>query len=554
MNANQPGKTERVHSMNPLIQFKPTIPRNSTYGLPRKEQLPRTQALRMTRAFLLISLVSACFALPPAAQAVIPAPDGGYPGGNTAEGEAALFSLTTGTSNTAIGNNALFLDTTGSLNTATGANALVNNTTGSRNTGTGFNALAFNEIGSDNTATGFDALSGNGNTGSNNTADGSHALVNNSTGDDNTAIGFQALGSNTTGSLNTANGVNALFNNTAGGNNTANGVAALFNNTTGSNNTATGVDALASNGSGGNNTANGFNALFSNTTGVNNTANGEAALQNNATGKNNTADGLQALNNNTTGINNAGSGVNALFSNTTGNFNVAVGVNSLLRNTTGSSNIALGFNAGNNLTIGNNNIDIGNAGIAAEANTVRVGTQGTQRRTFIAGISGTAVTGSPVVVNASGQLGVAASSERFKDEIKPMNKASEAVLALQPVTFRYKKNIDPDRVPQFGLVAEEVEKVNPNLVVRDKAGKPYTVRYEAVNAMLLNEFLKEHRAVQELKSTVAKREAIIAKQQKGFESKIADQQKQIDALAGGLQKVSAQLEASKPAPQVVGNP
>ena len=544
MNANQPGKTERVHSMNPLIQFKPTIP---PYGLPRKEQLPRTQALRMTRAFLLISLVSACFALPPAAQAVIPAPDGGYPGGNTAEGEAALFSLTTGTSNTAIGNNALFLDTTGSLNTATGANALVNNTTGSRNTGTGFNALAFNEIGSDNTATGFDALSGNGNTGSNNTADGSHALVNNSTGDDNTAIGFQALGSNTTGSLNTANSV-----------------AALFNNTTGSNNTATGVDALASNGSGGNNTANGFNALFSHTTGVNNTANGEAALQNNATGKNNTADGLQALNNNTTGINNAGSGVNALFSNTTGNFNVAVGVNSLLRNTTGSSNIALGFNAGNNLTTGNNNIDIGNAGIAAEANTVRVGTQGTQRRTFIAGISGTAVTGSPVVVNASGQLGVAASSERFKDEIKPMNKASEAVLALQPVTFRYKKNIDPDRVPQFGLVAEEVEKVNPNLVVRDKAGKPYTVRYEAVNAMLLNEFLKEHRAVQELKSTVAKREAIIAKQQKGFESKIATQQKQIEALTAGLQKVSAQLaaaspsrgglEASKPAPQVVNNP
>ena len=529
MNTHRPGKTERVYSMNSLIQFKPTIPRNSTCGLSPKEELPRTQVSRMIRTFLLISLISVCFALPPAAQAVIPAPDGGYPGGNTAEGGAALFSLTTGTSNTAIGDNALFLDTTGSLNTATGANALVNNTTGSRNTGTGFNALAFNEIGSDNTATGFDALSGNGNTGSNNTANGSHALVNNNSGDDNTATGFQALGSNTTGSLNTANGVNALFNNTTGGKNTANGVAALFHNSTGENNTATGVDALASNGSGGDNTANGFNALFSNTTGINNTATGEAALQNNATGRNNTADGFQALKNNTTGRNNAGSGVNALFSNTTGNFNVAGGVNSLLRNTTGSSNIALGFNAGSNLTTGNNNINIGNAGIAADANTVRLGTQGTQRRTFIAGINGTPVAGSTVVVNASGQVGVAASSERFKDEIKPMDKASEAILALQPVTFRYKKNIDPDRIQQFGLVAEEVAKVNPDLVARDTKGEIFAVRYGVVNAMLLNEFLKEHRKVQEL-------------------------EKQVEKLTAGLQKVSAQVEAGKPAQQVVDNP
>jgi hypothetical protein len=539
MNANQLGKTERIHFINQFIQFKPIISRSSTYGLPRKEKLPRTQGLRMIRVFLLISLISACFALPPAAQAVIPAPDGAYPGGNTAEGDAALFNLTTGTSNTAIGDNALFLDTTGSLNTATGANALVNNTTGSRNTGTGFNALAFNEIGSDNTATGFDALSGNGNTGSNNTADGSHALVNNNSGGDDTAIGFQALGSNTTGNLNTATGVNALFNNTTGGNNTATGVAALFHNTTGNNNTANGVDALASNGNGGNNTANGFDALFSNTTGNNNTADGGAALQNNATGRNNTADGFQALSNNTIGSNDAGSGVNALFSNTTGNLNVAVGVNSLLHNTTGSSNIALGFNAGSNLTIGNSNIDIGNAGIAAEANTVRLGTQGTQRRTFIAGISGTAVSGLTVVVNASGQVGVAASSERFKDEIKPMNKASEAILALEPVTFRYKRDIDPDHVLQFGLVAEEVAKVNPNLVARDTKGEVYAVRYGAVNAMLLNEFLKEHRKVEQLA--------------KDFESKLAEQQKQIEALTAGLQKVSAQLALRKPAPQSVLN-
>jgi trimeric autotransporter adhesin len=217
-----------------------------------------------------------------------------------------------------------------------------------------------------------------------------------------------------------------------------------------------------------------------------------------------------------------------------------VGVNSLLRNTNGSSNIALGFNAGNNLTTGNNNIDIGNAGVAAEVNTTRVGTQGTQRRTFIASIGGTAVTGSTVLVNASGQLGVAASSERFKDEIKPMNKTSEAILALQPVTFRYKKNIDPDRVPQFGLVAEEVAKVNPDLVARDADRKVYTVRYDAVNAMLLNEFLKEHRKVEELT--------------KEFQAAIAQQRKQIETLSAGLQKVSAQLEVSKPAPQVVNNP
>src|SRR5207237_9609793 len=167
---------------------------------------------------------------------------------------------------------------------------------------------------------------------------------------------------------------------------------------------------------------------------------------------------------------------------------------------------------------------------------------GTQTRTFIAGISGVVVSGAGVVVNASGQLGVAASSARFKDEIKPMDKASEAIFALKPVTFRYKKEIDPDRTPEFGLVAEKVEKVSPDLVARDEQGKPYTVRYEAVNAMLLNEFLKEHRTVQELKATAAKQEATIA-----------DQQKQIDALTAGLQKVSAELETSKSAPEVVLN-
>jgi Chaperone of endosialidase len=163
-----------------------------------------------------------------------------------------------------------------------------------------------------------------------------------------------------------------------------------------------------------------------------------------------------------------------------------------------------------------------------------VGT-GTRQATFIAGISGTAVTGTAVVVSSSGQLGVAPSSKRFKAEIKPMDKASEAILALEPVTFRYKHELDPDGIPQFGLVAEKVEKVNPALVTRDAQGEPYSVRYETVNAMLLNEFLKEHRKVEQLEATATK------------------QQKQIEALTVGLQKVSAQLELSKPVPQIAGN-
>jgi trimeric autotransporter adhesin len=190
----------------------------------------------------------------------------------------------------------------------------------------------------------------------------------------------------------------------------------------------------------------------------------------------------------------------------------------------------LGFNAGKNLTTGSDNIHIGNVGIAGESNHIRIGTVGTQTNTFIAGIQGAAVTGSAVVVNASGQLGVAPSSARFKDAIKPMEKTSEAILSLKPVTFRYKEDLDPNRVPQFGLVAEEVEKVNADLVLRDEEGKAMTVRYEAVNAMLLNEFLKEHRQVQRLEATVAQ------------------QQKQIEALTTTVQKVSDQIALSKRAP------
>jgi hypothetical protein len=199
--------------------------------------------------------------------------------------------------------------------------------------------------------------------------------------------------------------------------------------------------------------------------------------------------------------------------------------------------------AGQNLDTGSNNICIYDAGLSGEANTIRIGTQGTQTKTIIAGISGaTSASGIAVLINSSGILGTTTSSKRFKEDIKPMDKASEAILALKPVTFRYKKQLDPEGIQQFGLVAEDVQKVNPTLVALDKEGKPYAVRYEQVNAMLLNEFLKEHKTVQELKSVVATQEATAAQQQK-----------QIAALTAGLQKVSAQLAASKPAPQVAEN-
>ena len=508
---------------------------------------------RSRSASILVALTLGAFALASASTAfgVVPAPDGGYPGGNTAEGDNALFSLTTGTGNTAVGSNALFNNTTGRNNTAEGDVALQNNTTGIDNTAIGVLALTDNTIGNSNTAIGFFALFSN-TTGNSNTATGVEALINNSTGSNNTANGFEALQNNSTGHENTANGLSALQENTTGSFNTANGADALFGNTIGNFNTA-----------------DGFLTLSANTTGNFNTANGAAALQNNTTGSNNTAAGKQALSKNITGSNNTAEGVNALFGNTTGNNNTANGEAALFRNTTGSSNIAVGVNAGSNLTIGNNNIHIGNVGVAGEANTIRVGMQGTQTRTFIAGISGVAVAGSAVVANANGQLGIAASSERFKDEIKPMDKASEAILALQPVTFYYKKEIDPTRTSQFGLVAEDVEKVNPALVMRDEQGKPYGVRYDKVNAMLLNEFLKEHRRVEKQSREILEQRAMITELKKGMDTVVA----QLKEQSAQIQKVNAQLatasrsrgglEASKfasgrirrggPAPQIVLN-
>jgi uncharacterized coiled-coil protein SlyX len=268
----------------------------------------------------------------------------------------------------------------------------------------------------------------------------------------------------------------------------------------------------------------------------------------------NTFLGTDSLVFNDPGGDNTATGAFALFSNTEGDFNTANGTNALFSNTTGSANIAVGYNAGFHLTTGGNNIDIGNNGEAAESDTIRIGTG--QTRTFIAGISGATVTGTPVVVNANGQLGVAPSSERFKEAVKPIDKASEAILALKPVTFRYKHELDPEGIPQFGLVAEEVEKVKPDLVARDEQGKPYTVRYEAVNAVLLNEFLKEHRKVTEQQGTIGELKVAVAQQQ----STNTEQQKAIKSLTAALkeqaaqiQKVSAELEARKSSPQIVLN-
>jgi hypothetical protein len=271
----------------------------------------------------------------------------------------------------------------------------------------------------------------------------------------------------------------------------------------------------------GRNTAAGTNALLRLTNGTDNTALGAGALQNNTEGQSNTAAGTGALDGNRRGNQNTGTGVLVLESsrfdngpdntaygyralgNNEGSRNTAIGWNALVIIFEGTDNIALGHSAGRNLSSSDSfNIDIGNRGVQGESNTIRIG-DADQTKTFIAGVSGVGVTGAPVVVNAAGKLGTAPSSQRFKDEIKPIGKASEAIFALKPVTFRYKKELDPKGTQQFGLVAEEVEKVDRDLVVRDSDGKPYTVRYDAVNAMLLNEFLKEHRKVEVLESGVA---------------------------------------------------
>jgi hypothetical protein len=384
--------------MNPLIQLKRTAP-----------------------VFVLTFLL-ACFGLLDGAQAVVTDPEDYFPGGNTAAGQNALFSLTAGRSNTAVGLFALKSVTAGNSNTGVGAGTLL------------------------------------ANTGDNNTASGAGALTRNTEGSGNTANGAFALLSNTDGWQNTAIGLGALQNSITGGANTATGWHALFSNTFGTFNTAIGWDALSSNTTGGGNTAFGYGALFTNTTGSNNTA--------------------------------------------------------------------LGAFAGKGVTTAHDVVCIGNGVLGGDVSD----------STWIANIYGVTTqsgTTAPVVVSDGGQLGTVASSERFKKDIATMDKASDAILSLRPVTFHYKS--DGKETPQFGLIAEEVAKINPALVLPDKEGKPYTVRYDAVNAMLLNEFLKEHRKVEKLEAALRA---------------VNDRLEQQDAK---IQKVSAQLELSQSRPQTVLN-
>jgi Chaperone of endosialidase len=420
-----------------------------------------------------ILIGAVCFGLLPSAHAVFPVPDGGYPGFNTAEGQNALFSLTTGDGNTAVGWFSLWSNAAGNLNTATGAGTLLFNTA-----------------------------------------------------DENTAFGAAALLNNNSGAGNTATGAAALLNNTIGQDNTANGVFALESNTEGTENTATGAGALLSNSTGATNTATGGGALFSNTTGNNNTATGFSTLSANMTGDGNTAIGRAAL-----------------------------------TITTGGANTALGTNAGSALTSGNLNIDIGAdvIGVAGESNTIRIGanldeTPGASA-CHIGGIYNQSVdpgTASSMAIDATGKLGTIVSSRRFKHDIKPMDKASEAILALKPVTFHYKS--DAKNTPCFGLIAEEVAGVNSDLVVRNKNGEIWSVRYDQVNAMLLNEFLKEHKKVQEqqttiwqLKSNAAKQEATISELKSDLQTVVA----RLKDQDSKIQRVSAEVEMNKRSPHVV---
>jgi hypothetical protein len=370
-----------------------------------------------------------------------------------------------------------------------------------------------------------------------NTAEGHNALISLTTGIRNAAFGASALFSNKGGNNNTATGFLALNRNTAGNENTATGALALADNALGRQNTATGFLALEHNTNGISNTATGLAALRDNSTGNANTATGRDSLLNNSIGNDNTATGNTALRDNSTGNGNTATGRDSLHNNTTGGRNTASGFEALFYNTTGSFNVALGAGAGSGVITANDVICIGRA-------VAGVNVSGTCFIGNIRGVTTQNANALPVVIDGAGQLGTVASSERFKKDIAIMGQASEGILSLRPVTFHYKT--DGENTPQFGLIAEEVAKVNPALVVPDKEGKPYTVRYDAVNAMLLNEFLKEHRKVEELQATVAQ-------QRKDSEACAVRQQKQIDALTAGLQKVSAQLEVSKHAPQTAAN-
>ena len=304
---------------------------------------------------------------------------------------------------------------------------------------------------------------------------------------------------------NTQTGFEALSDNTTGEDNTATGFEALSDNATGSDNTATGSWALTSNATGSANTATGSWALSDNATGNYNTATGSTALSDNTTGSDNTATGFEALNNNTTGNYNTAIGSNVLNSNVAGSRNTAIGVNAL-NNATGNYNVAIGVNAGTNLNNGNNNICIGNEGDADDSGVIRIGSgtgDNIQTSTYIAGVSGVPITAgslAPAYISQYGQLGVQASSRRFKEAIEPLSSADESILQLRPVRFRYKDVGDHGAQPlQYGLVAEEVAQIMPELVQLDEDGQPFAVKYQFLAPLLLAQVQQQQALLTTLK-------------------------------------------------------
>jgi trimeric autotransporter adhesin len=438
----------------------------------------------------------------------------------------------------------------GDANTACGSGALSNPTAGDNNSAFGFGALGVNTDGIENTASGSGALSSN-TEGYDNTADGVSALRDNRKGHDNTAIGAGALFTNgadpnlstTDGIENTASGSGALLNNNAGSANTASGFVALFSNTTGSANTADGAFALRSN-TGSDNTASGYGALLNNLDGGENTASGGEALWHYTTGSSNTASGFEALFDNMAGHNNTASGTFALSANMAGNNNTASGFGAL-GSTTGSNNIGVGSDAGLNIATGSNNIDIGNAGVAGESNGIRIGTTGKQLKTFIAGINNSTVTGATVMISSGGRLGVAPSAARFKRNILPMDENSSALMQLRPVTFIYKS--DPSNTRQYGLVAEQVRKIYPELVTYDDKGKLQSVRYEQLIPMLLNELQKQATETRELTHRLETKDRQLAAQQREIDA-LKQQNASINALSKRLTALEQQARMAHPEP------
>jgi hypothetical protein len=385
----------------------------------------------------------------------------------------------------------------------------------------------------ENTAMGKSALLNIEDPSSGNTAAGYQALYSNQTGYNNTAVGAESLLSNTA-SNNTALGYETLQKNSSGSANIAVGGGALFYNSTGSYNTASGLNALGLNFTGSNNTANGFDALYGNdayTSGSYNSAAGAGALYSNTSADYNTASGYEALYSSNAASNTA-SGYEALYANTSGEANTAIGVHALAANTTGSLNIAEGYHAGYNLTTGSNNIDMGSPGTAGDNATIKIGVQGTQTATFIAGIYDHSLTGSEVVVTSTGELGVVASSERFKTAIAPMGSNSAKLGQLRPVTFRLKSDATGTR--QYGLIAEEVAKVYPELVIRDEKGRIDGVRYDELAPMLLNEVQKQAAEIRDLKEQ--------QKQSVAQAEQLRDMQQQLSELHTALAKLQSKNE------------